>query len=164
MKGMDVMRKCMKKGSIWIILIALLFVGCSTSKGNIEPVSIQEIWDKIGQSVDVSDMRKGDDGDLKDLYDIDAAAIEEYVLYMPPSNIKANEICIVKARDLKDVKSIKEKLSKRVETIGNSFKDYIPEEYHLVEKHVVNSRHSYVIFIISDEAEQIEKIFNDSFK
>lgn len=156
------MRKHIENIAFYIALITVLITGCADANTNIP--STKEIWEEIGQVVDVSQMHVGDDRDLEELYGIGIEDIDEYVLYTAPSNLEADEIVIIKAKDTKDIEIIREKIAKRVETIGTSFKDYIPEEYHLVEKHIVDSKQNYVIFIVSEKADEIEEVFKNSFK
>lgn len=61
------------------------------------------------------------------------------------------------------IDSIKEKISHRIEIQAKNFKDYLPDEYFLIEKHVLKSKDNYILFIISEDADVIEDIFDRSF-
>lgn len=148
---------------ITVIIIALLS-GCSSSNKTENEISINDIDQNIKESVDISNMVESDSDKLKKLYDIDFEKIEDFKLYTAKTNIEANELLILKVKDKEDIDDIKEVIEGRIETQSNSFKDYLPDEYYLIENHILKSNGNYIIFIISEEAEEIESSFDKSFK
>ncbi|MCY6484121.1 DUF4358 domain-containing protein [Clostridium aestuarii] len=156
--------------NIFITIILLIstvsfLAGCSNSKNSAdENVSVKDINEKVKQTIDVSEMREGDGEKLQKLYDINPEDLEEFVFYTPPSNIKADELIIMKVKDSDKIDDIKEKISKRIEQQGSNFKDYLPEEYYLIEKHVLKDNGNYILLTVSKDAEKIEDIFDEAFK
>ncbi|WP_416198208.1 MAG: DUF4358 domain-containing protein [Sporanaerobacter sp.] len=147
-----------------IIIIFILLTGCSSdNKAEKEP-SIDEIEKNISEAVDLSNMKKVDGDKLEKLYDIHSDELEGFLLYTADTNIKADEMLILKVSDEKDISDIQDKISNRIEEQSNSFKDYLPDEYYLIEKHVLKSNGQYILFVISEDAEKIESIFDESFK
>lgn len=147
-----------------IALSSTLLSSCSSSKEGGKQPSIQNIVEEINNKVDISTMKEGDNDKLQKLYDIDDDKLEDFVLYTAPTNIEADEILILKVKDEKDLNNIKDKISKRVEEQSDSFKDYLPDEYYLIEKHILKEHDKYIIFVISEHSEEIENIFDKSFK
>lgn len=145
---------------ILAVIVLTLFVGCS-SEG--KTPSIEEINNNIVQATDISEMRVGDAKKLEKLYGIDAEKLESFFLYTPPSNIEADEIAILKVKNSNDIDSIKEKISKRINDKEVSFKDYLPDEYYLVEKHVLKNKDSYIIFVTHNDYKIIEETFDKCF-
>lgn len=145
-------------------LIIFTLTSCSSNKSTDKNISIKDIDEKIKKSVDISNMNVGDSEKLKKLYDISSEDLEDFMLYTPSTNIEANEIAIMKVKDSSKVNDIKARISARIDSQTVNFKDYLPEEYYLIEKHVLKVRDNYIIFAISDDAEKIEKIFDESFK
>ncbi len=147
-----------------IIIIFILLTGCSSdNKAEKEP-SIDEIEKNISEAVDLSNMKKVDSHKLEKLYDIHSDELEDFLLYTADTNIKADEMLILKVADEKDISDIQDRISNRIEEQSNSFKDYLPDEYYLIEKHVLKSNGQYILFVISEDAEKIESIFDESFK
>jgi len=145
-----------------VVLGAL--TGCSGKKEEAKNLSAVEIGEKIKQAVNLDEMKEGDNDKLQKLYDISADEIENFVLYVAPTNLKADEVAVIKVKDANDVESVKEKLSKRVEEQGKSFKDYLPDEYFLIEKHVLKTKDNYVLLAISKDADKIESAFDEALK
>ena len=158
----------MRKSSIKLIgitvIILTLLSGCSSSSKTEKEISIDDIDENIKESVDISNMVESDSDKLKKLYDIDADKIEGFKLYTAKTNIEANELLILKVKDKEDIDGINEAINDRIETQSNSFKDYLPDESYLIENHILKSNGNYIVFIISEEAEQIENAFDESFK
>lgn len=138
--------------------------GCSSPKVASKNPSVNEIRDKITQTVGISDMKEGDSSKLKKLYGIDAGKLDGFALYTAPSNIRADEVALLKVKDANDVSGIKDKISKRIDSQAASFKDYLPEQYFLIEKHVLKSNGNCILFVVSKDATKIEAVFDDSFK
>ena len=151
--------------SLLLFLLAIgILSGCSSlSKAETKNPTISEINEKIIQAVDISNLKAGNFVKLKDLYGISKGEIEEFIFYRALSNIKADEILIIKAKDSNNVNSIKDKILKRVDKKAVSFKDYIPDEYYLIEKKVIKVKKNYILFVISKDAEKITYAFDECF-
>ncbi|WP_100618047.1 DUF4358 domain-containing protein [Bacillus cereus] len=138
--------------------------GCFGKKENVNNLSATEIGEKIKQVANLEEMKKGDSKKLQKLYNINTDEIESFVLYTAPTNIKADEIAAIKVKDMKNVKNIKEKLLSRIEKKSKSFKGYLPDEYFLIEKHVLKTKDNYILLAISKDADKIEKTFDEILK
>lgn len=145
-------------------IIVLILTGCSSKKTTGRAPSISDIDEKIKETVDISNMDIGDSKKLEKLYDVDVEDLEDFILYTPSTNIEANEIAILKVKDSNKIDDIKDKLMKRAEKQGDIFKDYLPDEYFLIEKYVLKAKDNYILFIISEDVETIEDIFDEFFK
>lgn len=151
-------------GVVFLIFILLIMTSCSKEKNNDRNISVKDIDEKIIESIDISNMDMADEERLEKLYDIDIEFLQEFVLYVPKTNIEVNELFVLRAKDKDDIDDIKEKIENRIEEQSDNFRDYLPEEYYLIEKHVLNIKGNYILFAISEEAETIEDIFNQFFK
>lgn len=153
------MRNLIKSGmTIFVCTIILVVLsGCSGKQTN---PSATEIGEQIGHTTNLEEMKEGDHKKLQKLYHINTDEVESFVLYTAPTNIKADEIAVIKAKDVKNVDNMKEKISNRIEKKSKSFKDYLPEEHFLIEKHVLKTKDSCILLAISKDSEEIEKAFD----
>ncbi|KGM96897.1 hypothetical protein Z968_05235 [Clostridium novyi A str. 4552] len=159
------LRKNLKKTVV--VLFTLIFstsVLLACSKDTKKDVSTKDIGEKISQSTDLSKMKQGDNSKLEKLYKIKPGEVEEFVLYTAPSNIKADEIAVIKVKGSSKIEDVKGKIEKRIKKQTASFKDYLPEEYALMEKHVLKEKGNYIIFVVSKDVDKIEKAIDESFK
>ncbi|WP_336820818.1 DUF4358 domain-containing protein [Bacillus thuringiensis] len=138
--------------------------GCFGKKENVHNLSATEIGEKIKQVTNLEEMKEGDSKKLQKLYNVNTDEIESFVLYTAPTNIKADEIATIKVKDMKNVENIKEKISSRIEKKSKSFKDYLPDEYFLIEKHVLKTKDNYILLAISKDADKVEKTFDEILK
>ncbi|MEC2260753.1 DUF4358 domain-containing protein [Bacillus thuringiensis] len=138
--------------------------GCFGKKDNVISLSATEIGEKIKHVTNLEEMKEGDSKKLQKLYNINTDEVESFVLYIAPTNIKADEIAVMKVKDMKNVENIKEKISNRIEKKSKSFKDYLPDEYFLIEKHVLKTKDNYILLAISKDADKVEKTFDKIFK
>ncbi|MFB7351424.1 DUF4358 domain-containing protein [Bacillus thuringiensis] len=138
--------------------------GCFGKKDNVNSLSATEIGEKIKHVTNLEEMKEGDSKKLQKLYNINTDEVESFVLYTAPTNIKADEIAVIKVKDVKNVEDIKKNISNKVEKQSKSFKDYLPDEYFLIEKHVLKTKDNYILFAISKDADKVEKTFNQLLK
>lgn len=166
MRKVNVKRICKKLCIVLVIIhISIYFTGCmKTNEASSKNPSVNEIDDKIKQSVDISSLEKADGEKLQKLYGISPDDIDEFLLYIASTNIKADEIAVFKVKDEKDLENIKNKIEKRVEEQSEDFKDYLPIEYDLLENHIVKCKGRYILFVVSDKSESVLNAFEESLK
>lgn len=147
--------------------MALLFfmastAGCSTkSEAN---TSFKEISDSIIQEADLSDMQAGEGSNLQKLYEIDPDKLENYIIYTPSANIEAEELVLLQVKDVEDMKDIEDKIEKRIASKADSFQEYLPEEYYLVENCVLKTEGEYLLFLVASDADKVGELFEEFFK
>ncbi|MGG4454149.1 DUF4358 domain-containing protein [Brevibacillus porteri] len=141
-----------------------MLTGCSSDGETTGELSAVEVGEKIQQTVSFQDMKQGDLEKLQKLYQIEAGKVEDFILYTASSNVRADEVAVIKVKDANDTENIKEKLQQRIEAQTIKLKDYRPEEYFLIEKHVLKTKGQFVLFAVSKEVDQIETVFDEALK
>lgn len=101
---------------------------------------------------------------IKNVYGFEPDDYSEIVAYVNNSGTDQDEIVIVKATSADAVSAIKEKLENKMTAKLNSTKNYLPEQYEMIQKCEVAERGDYVRMIISPNAEEMVKIFNAQFE
>ena len=147
-----------------IAIAVSVLAGCSGKEDGLgEGLSAVEVGERIQQAVNLEELKQGDTHKLQKLYHIDAGDVEDFVLYTASSNVKADELAVIKTKDANQAESVKEKILQRLDALTVKFKDYRPEEYALIEKHVLKTKGPFVLFAVSKEADQMERAFDDAF-
>jgi hypothetical protein len=151
---------------VCIMLFSTILLGGCYSKDEVsgKNPSVSEIGEKIKQSAITSDMVVLEDKKFQKLYDINPDMIQEYYVNISSSNIKADEFAIIKVKDSKDVQAVKDKISKRLDNQMESFKDYLPAEYSILQAHILKVKGNYILFAVSKDANKAEDIFDSYFK
>ncbi|NEZ44256.1 DUF4358 domain-containing protein [Paenibacillus alvei] len=138
-------------------------VGCASEQSDIN-FSAAKIEDQMKQSVKLDKLKKGDAHKLKKLYDLGTEQVEDFLVYTASSNVRADEIVVMKVKDESQIDNVKASIARRIDAQAVKFKDYRPDEYALLEKHVLKVKSHYVLFAVSADAEQIEKAFDEALK
>ncbi|MFB7817672.1 DUF4358 domain-containing protein [Paenibacillus chitinolyticus] len=151
------------KGALLILLLACLCIaaGCS-GKGKSEVIPVDEIGKHIEQSVSLDNLKKGDLEKVQKLYGLEAEVVEDVILYTATSNVKADEIAVIRLKEEGKSDYVKQRLMKRIDEQTVKFKDYRPDEYALINKHVLKVKGSYVLFAVSKDARLIERAFDEA--
>ncbi|WP_149846966.1 DUF4358 domain-containing protein [Paenibacillus sp. 37] len=148
---------------VFIVVIGVLS-GCVGKDDKIsEQQSATEIGKSIEQAVSLKEMKKQDLNKLQKLYNIDADSVDDFILYTSTSNVKADELAVIKLKDESQSESVKENMEQRIETQKMKFKDYRPDEYYLLEHHVLKTKGKYVFLAVSKEADSMERAFDSLF-
>jgi len=141
-----------------------ILTGCSSKDAkSTDTLSVTQIGEKIEQAVNLKELKEGDWDKLQKLYNIDADSVNEFILYTSTSNVKADELAIIKLKDPSQAKSVTAKIKQRIDAQIIKFKDYRPNEYFLLENHVLKTKGSFVFFAVSKEADQMEHAFDAAF-
>lgn len=125
--------------------------------------SASDMIDGMLEEVEQPSLMTMDSDMMKDAYAIDSSLLEEYSIRFPMMNIKATEIAIFKVKKEKDIDAVKEGIEKRAGTIQKQFETYLPDQYENAKNYKVVTNGNYVLFIISESADDLEKAFNSYF-
>ena len=159
----------MKKTAIILaVVIALCAVLCAcgssgeASKAETAAKPLSEVWTTIKSEVTFEDFNEFDDvKKLKRYYGITEDMISEYAGGVNGSGVNQEEIVLVKAADDTNAAAIKEKLDNRFNSKLNQNKNYNAEQAKMIEGCKVEQNGLYLSMIVSDNAEQITKIYTE---
>lgn len=146
------------------ILLCGMLTGCSGKNESAKDVPVHTIEERIKQAASMDNMKKGDSSRLKKLYRLDPSEVQDFVLYTAESNVEANELAVIKLKQEIQAEGVKAKIMKRIEAQEVKLKDYRPEQFYLVEKHVLKVNGRYILFAVSEDAEKIERAFDEAIQ
>lgn len=138
-----------------LVILLVLFGGNSVSGA--DP---QEVAQAVTDVIDMENMQLADNQMVKRFYGLDPADYEGCVLYYPNTNMMAEEVLIVKLKDISQQQTVSDAIAARLQTQKNTFEGYGVEQFDLLTNHaVVELRGNYVLFVVSDHAEAARKAF-----
>ena len=138
-----------------LVILLVLFGGNSVSGA--DP---QEVAQAVTDVIDMENMQLADNQMVKRFYGLDPADYEGCVLYYPNTNMMAEEVLIVKLKDISQQQTVSDAVEARLQTQKNTFEGYGVEQFDLLTNHaVVELRGNYVLFVVSDHAEAARKAF-----
>ena len=140
---------------VGIVSLIVLFGGNSVSGA--DP---REVAEAVTSAIDMENMQLADNQMVKRFYGLDPADYEGCVLYYPNTNMMAEEVLIVKLKDISQQQTVSDAIETRLQTQKNTFEGYGVEQFDLLTNHaVVELRGNYVLFVVSDHAEAARKAF-----
>ena len=153
------------KNYYYILTVAILITFIALYQVlKVKDVDMDSLRQSLSQIINSEHMDIGDSSKLRKLYYISKNEVEDFILYSPKSNMEANEVLILKAKNEEDIEHLKVKVEERVKKQSDSFKNYRPEEYDIISNRVLDIKGKYLILIISSESEKIESAINKEFK
>lgn len=138
-----------------------VMTGCSGDSVEMPDVSATDVGEHIGQAESLDDMKQGDLAKLTKLYDLEEEVVDDFVLYTSTSNVRADELIVLKVKDASKVDGVLDSIQKRIEAQTIKFQDYRPEEYYLIEKHVLKTKGRLILFAVSEDADRMGKAFEE---
>lgn len=136
----------------------------ATEKPVENKLTTNEIFDKIAEKYEQPMLMAIDAEMLKDLYQLDTALFEDYTVKTPMMNVKTNEIAIFKVKNTADIDTVKEGIKQRAEAVQKQFETYLPDQYENAKNYKLVVNGSYILFVISDVADDIVAEFNSLVK
>lgn len=157
-------KKYKKYYLIEIAIIMIIFIGLYPilRVKTADMDAIRNDLDKYYTNQDLVEV--GDKKRLSNLYYINENEVEDFVSYTPRTNMDVEEVLVLKVNENKNVSEIKEKINKRLQKQGESFKNYRPEKYKVIEDAILEQEGQYLIFIVSENSLAVKKIIKRNFK
>lgn len=150
------------------LFLFFCLIGCSLNKGNEAEnninVPVQEIATRIQSELEWPALLELDDEMLQEIYKLDPKNLDSYIAKIPLMNVKTDELTVIKTTSLADVKKVKEAILQRAENIKKSFENYLPDQYEKAVNNLIKSNGRYILFVIHEERNKAEEIFDNFFK
>ncbi len=151
-------------GAVKYILLVFLFIFIiNLMRGDkISDASIETVTEAVTGAADMTDLLPADNRTVKRLYGINANDYDAVSLYVSDSNMKVEEVLIVKLKDVSQADSVESAVESRVDTQLQSFEGYGPEQCKLLDDHVLDTQGNYVLFVVNGKAQAADQAFRDS--
>lgn len=127
-------------------------------------ISTKEVYANVTKDLEAAKQIPMDGDLFKDNYGIDTSILEDYNVMMPMMIVKARECAIFKVKDVKDIPKVVDGINKRLNTLENTWKQYLPDQYELVKNKKIIQKDKYILFVIDEHADKIVQNFNNIIK
>ncbi|RIX60651.1 DUF4358 domain-containing protein [Paenibacillus nanensis] len=124
-----------------------------------EEGSTQAIADAILAKFEQPSQMKLEGDMVKDMYHLDPALLEDYTIMTPLMNIKTNELAVLKVKDAKDLEAVQEGVKQRAADVQKVFETYLQDQYENAKNYKLVVKGSYVLFVISENADDMAAEF-----
>ena len=159
LNGRILLFRIVRYGLLLLLVVAgvLLLTRNRTSNVPFETVSA-----RLQESIDSDHMTKEQVRFLKKFYGLNAEDYEGVLIYVPGTNMYANEVLLIRLSDTSQADSVREAIEERIDTQHNIFAGYAPEQTALLEQSVVDVQGNYVLYVTDSDADRIDEVFRSA--
>lgn len=141
-----------------VIALIAMFGGNTVSDADPEVVTAA-----VTAQIDMTNMLEGDNQMIKRFYGLDPANYEACYLYYPTTNMMAEELLVIKLRDVGQQEAVRAAVEARIETQKNTFEGYGVEQFEMLSNNaVVEIRGNYVLFVVNADSAAALDAFLDA--
>ena len=154
-----------KKTKILLILVTILAIVVLFGRNTTyKDIPLENIKESVMNVTDKEKFTEGNHKFLKRFYGLNDEDYEETIYLMGSSTMDASELLIIKVTDKSQIDTIENSINARIESQGNSFKDYAPEQYALIQNNELSIKGNYVFFVIGDNSSKMKETFLKEIK
>lgn len=124
-------------------------------------ISASAIAGEILKSQDFPDMVELNEKKTELFYSISKAVYEECAIFVC-ADTAAYEVAVIKAK-ANQASVVLQGIEARLLAQKDSFRDYMPEQYDLLENALLKANGDYILFVVADDSTQCEEIFDKYF-
>jgi len=140
---------------VGLISLLLMFGGNSVSNAD-----AAEVAEAVFGTIDMENMLEADNQMIKRFYGLDPSAYESCILYYPNTNMMAEEVLIVKLKDVSQQETVRAAIEARIQTQKNTFEGYGVEQFEMLTNNaVVEVRGNFVLFVVNPSSAEARKAF-----
>lgn len=154
----------MKKLVYAILLFCLVFGLAACGGAKALDVDVEQLLSDMATKVGWKDMMTMSSKHLKNLYGIAEADVVKFSGVMKNDGITADEILLIKAENETKADALKEKLQARLKNKANEAKDYLPEQYAVIEKAEIKQKGQYLALLVSPDVDALSKLWEAAMK
>ena len=128
-----------------VVSLLVMFGGNTVSDA--DPAAVAQA---VTAQIDMTNMLEGDNTMIKRFYGLDPSAYESCILYYPNTNMMAEELLIVKLKDVSQQETLRAAVEKRIATQKTTFEGYGVEQFEMLSNNaVVELRGNFVLFVVN---------------
>lgn len=155
----------MKKLILCLFTSVLFFCGCTkTNSKDTSNVALADISNKLIETADFDNAVIEDltNTETAERYGISTDDIESGIVYYTSDEDKADKILIAKAKDEKALENVEKAFSAEIVGLADTWSNY-EFENKKVEEHILKTQENFVVLLLSDDPDELEKTFDSFF-
>lgn len=158
------MKNAIKRTLAAALILALALAMTACGGGKKESAASVDLAAVLAQFKLGEEMMTLTPADLAQLYYIDEADIKQSAAAMHTSGINCDEIILIEAVDAEAAGRVKSILDARYQSKLNEMRDYLPDQYAIIESCQVTQNGNFVAMIVAPNASELTDIYNKSFQ
>ena len=140
-----------------LVLAGFIFLQLSTNRESTADFS--GVQEAVLAAADTETMVESDNMMFKRLYGLDAGDYDAVMLFTPTTNMGAEELLLVKLRDLSQQETVVTAMETRIETQIGVFEGYGVEQTAMLEKAVLEVQGNYILLVVAADPSPVKQAF-----
>ena len=141
--------------AVAVVSLMIMFGGNTVSNAD-----AQEVAEAVIDTIDMENMLEADNQLIKRFYGLDPSAFESCILYYPTTNMMAEEVLIVKLKDMSQQDQVRAAIEARIETQKNTFEGYGVEQFEMLTNNaVIEVRGNFILLVVNSNSAEAQKAF-----
>ncbi len=146
--------------SVALVLALIVFHSLKNRVSAADPAAVVQA---VTATVNTEEMQEADAQMVKRLYGINPGDYDSCTLYYPTTNMGADELLIVKLKDLSQQEALSAAAEARLQTQKTAFDGYGAEQFALLSDHaVIEPRGNFFLFVVSANSEAAAAAFRSA--
>lgn len=143
-----------------LMLLALLAVMLWKIAGRAQSQTpFEEVKRSVEASMGTEEMKESDAQLLRRFYGLNSGELKNWTLWTASDNMAVEELLLVECTSQEQFAQIEEAAQKRADVQHDNFAGYAPEQVKLADSAAVCAEYPYLLFAISDHAEEVKQEF-----
>lgn len=156
------MKYALKAVEAICIVLLIVFVGYMAGNTGNSNRTAEEVESAVIQSMDMTGLKKRDNGAFRTQFSYDMADFEGVVYYTSESIMDVREMLIVKLPDGNNGDAFKEQLRTYADERAALYESYAPDEFYLLSNCVLEVKGNFLFFCVADDAAAAYESFCDA--
>ena len=168
MSGRTNMQSLIRKGRIYLViryglLLALVVAVIIFAAGKKESsAAFVDVAGAVSAKAVSEKMERAESRYLKKIYGLNAEDYEDVLIYVPTTNMSAEELLLIKLSSSSQSDEVLDAISQRIDSQLNIFEGYAPEQVATLERAITDPQGNYILYVSGDNAEIIDEVFRNS--
>ena len=146
------------------LVLALSLAACGQDSGSGKSADLPKVLETMKSEVGFSDVIELDEAGLKSNYGIEADDVKQFAAKIKSTGTEYDQVLLFEGIDTDKANNIKKALDTWYEYEKSQTVSYLPEQYAIIEKCSVKQQGNYVSLIVSEQADKINGIYEESFQ
>ena len=141
-------------------VVLTVFILAVLKKPVNDDVSLTDLKEALlSASFDRTNMKEGSAMKLKALYGLSENDYETVCLYVPSTNMDAQEMLLIRCKEETDTAKVREAMEKRIEAERNTFNSYGIEQMALIDKAFTEVRGRLCLYVCDKNSDKMREAF-----
>lgn len=149
-------------GMLLSLGLLCLFLGGQLSQGKESAAPFEAVCAAVESAADMSALQPGDNQMIRRLYGLQPADYAGAALWYPVTNMGAEEILVIKLRDMSQQEAVLAAMERRIASQIAVFEGYGPAQVALLESAVTDVQGNYLLLAVHPTSGDILRAFRDS--